>query len=550
MSQTEWRFGDRYEVLEGIGSGATGTVWRARDLRTGADSAVKSLRPELLRDVAAVGRLYAVLATIGAVAHPNILAADEVMARDGQLALISRLVHGDSLLSLLTRNGPMPPAVAAQFVAQLCDALAAAHSVGVSHGDVKPANVLVEPVADGFPHVLLSDFGVACVASDVVTPHPEYLAPELAPVDPPTPAGDVYATGIVLYEVLSGWPPFTGPDPAAIAESHRSAQPSSIPGLPNPLWLPIAACLDKNPQQRPTAADLAALLRDVGPLSDQVPLRVSVPDAPTRVFQVPPAMLDTELVDRALASATLMLPAGAIVESGGRAALPPAPAAALAGAGAAPGANPASRSGGRKRGRRSYKTELVIASIIVVLCVVVAAIVNNSGGRVAPGGPAKIVAAPAPTATTAAASSTPSPSPSPSASASPTPSASAGPTVSASPTAAATTQGPVTISWQCANGFSNQAQIRKTSCIGIGSDHQLYARGSFTAQSGDRINDIKVSLIDANGGTVLNATSSGCAGSPCSLVTGPFDPPPGSYFVTAGVDDSAHNENSPTITFP
>lgn len=542
MSLAEWRFGDRYEVLEGIGSGASGTVWHARDLRTGADNAVKSLRPELVHDTAAVGRLYAVLAAIGSLGHPNILATDEVMARDGQLALISRLVHGDSLLSLLARNGPMPPAVAAQFIAQICDALAAAHSVGVAHGDVKPANVLVEPVEAGFPHVLLSDFGIACVAADVVTPHPEYLAPELAPGAPGTPAADVYAVGIVLYEVLSGWPPFTGPDPAAILQFHRTAQPASITGLPNPLWLPIAACLDKNPLQRPSATDLAALLRDVGPLSDQVPLRVSVPDAPTRVFQVPPTMLDTELVDRALASATLMLPAGAIVESSGNAAPPATPVAAKSHSGPGPA--------GRKRGRRrSYTTELVIASIIVVLCVVVAAIVDNSGSRVAPGGPARIVAAPAPTDSTAAAG--PSPSASPSASPPASPSASAGPTaVSSSPSAAATTQGPVTISWQCDNGFSNSAGIRKTSCIGIGSDHQLYARGDFTGQQGSRISDIKVSLIDANAGTVISATSSGCGMSPCSLVTGPFDPAPGSYFVTAGVDASAHNENSPTITFP
>jgi serine/threonine-protein kinase len=567
VSASEWRFGDRYEVLDGIGSGLSGSVWRARDLRTGTECALKALRPELIQDAAAVSRFYSVVNAVAGLGHPNIVAADEVVARDGQLALVSRLIRGDGLLTLLARNGPMPPAVAAQFIAQLCDALAAAHAIGVAHGDVKPANVIVEPVADGFPTVHLSDFGIAWLVngspmSGATVPFAEYLAPELAPGEPATPASDVYAAGIVLYEVLAGLPPFTGPDPASVAALHRGSQPASIPGLPNPLWLPIAACLDKNPQHRPSASDLAALLRDVGPLSDPVSLsslpRMGDGGEPTRMLELsleppappvpdpPTAVLDSALIDRALANAAMALGSGAITESGP---IPPHRPAAQQG----PGGR---RAGGK---RRSYKAELIVAAAVVVLCGIVAAIVNNSGHRVPPGGPAKIVAAPAPTATLTAGISlspttatSPSLSPSNSPSASPSPS-SAGASPSASTSSPATVvttpQGPITINWQCKTDVVGSVGIHKTSCIGIGSDHQLYARGSFDGPQ-NSLSDIKVSLIDATSGATVTSTSSGCNGSPCTLTSGPFSPSAGMYFVTAGVDNSAHNENSPTVSFP
>jgi serine/threonine-protein kinase len=610
MAHPEWRFSDRYEVLEGIGSGASGAVWRARDLRTGADCAVKALRPELVMDAVAVSRFYTVLAAISTLHHPNILAADEVVAREGQLALVSRLVRGESLMTLLYRNGPMPPAIAAQIMAQLCDALAAAHAVGIAHGNLKPANVIVESVADGFPTVYVSDFGIAHLVRDMAMPPAEYRAPELPPGAPATLASDIYAVGIILYEVLSGRPPFVGLDPAVIAELHQVAQPPSIPGLPNPLWLPIAACLDKNPQHRPSASELAALLRDVGPLSDPVPLPRRetgdeptrafgvpgpVPDLPTAVFHMPQAgidapttvlnvaaldpsaldvsapgmlplnfptagldgpvsaaemptagsgaptaILDSALIDRALASATMALTSGAMMES--------------AGLGARRTAEPvASVSGGRRR--RSRRAEFGIGALIVVVGIVAAALVENSGRGVAPGGPAKIVAAPAPTGTITAglglipgvnASASPTSSPSPSVT------ADNAPPVAPSPTSVATSpQGQITITWHCQSS-SNNIGIRKTSCIGLGTDHMLYGRGDFDSTRGVQMQTISVSLIDANTGNIVDNTVTNCNGSPCTLVTGPFGPPSSTYFVTAGVnaDNNTHNQDSPSISYP
>jgi serine/threonine protein kinase, bacterial len=623
MAHPEWRFSDRYEVLEGIGSGASGAVWRARDLRTGADCAVKALRPELVMDAVAVSHFYGVLAAIGALHHPNILAADEVVARDGQLALVSRLARGDSLMTLLYRNGPMPPAIAAQIMAQLCDALAAAHAAGIAHGDLKPANVIVEPVADGFPTVYVTDFGIAHLVRGLAMPA-EYRAPELPPGTPATTASDIYAVGIILYEVLSGRPPFVGLDPAVIAEQHRLAQPQSIPGLPNPLWLPIAACLDKNPQHRPGASELAALLRDVGPLSAPVPLPRQdtggeassafgvpgpVPDLPTAVFDlpepgvhapttvlnvaaldpsaldvsaldpsapgmlplhfptagldgpaptavmpaVPPmpmpatvpgaptATLDSALIDRALASATMALSSGAMMESAG---LGARPKAALAG------------SVGSGRKRRSHRAGFGIAALIIVVGIVVAAVIESTSHGVPPGGPAKIVAAPGATSGTITAGLGLIPGLNASAGPSSSPSASVTPdnpptTIAPSPTAATTNPGQITITWHCQSS-SNNIGIRKTSCIGLGTDHQLYGRGDFESTRGVQMQNITVSLIDANTGNTVEETSTVCNGSPCTLVTGPFGPPPSTYFVTAGVsaDNNTHNQDSPSISYP
>jgi hypothetical protein len=617
MAHPEWRFSDRYEVLEGIGSGASGAVWRARDLRTGADCAVKALRPELVMDAVAVSRFYTVLATVGSLRHPNILAADEVVARDGQLALVSRLAHGDSLMTLLYRNGPMPPAVAAQVMAHVCDALAAAHAAGIPHGNLKPANAIIEPVADDFPTVYVSDFGIAHLVRDMAMPPAEYRAPELALGAPATTASDIYAVGIILYEVLSGRPPFVGLDPAAIAELHQGAQPPSIPGLPNPLWLPIAACLDKNPRHRPGASELAALLRDVGPLSDPVPLPRQetgdeptrafgvpgpVPDLPTAVFDMPQpgadapttvlnvaaldpsaldvsaieasapgmlplnfptmgldspppaaerpaappaaptATLDSALIDRALAGATMALSSGAMMES--------------AGLGARRTAAPVASAGPPRR-RRSHRAEFGIAALIIVVGIVVAAVVENSGGGVPPGGPAKIVAAPGATSGTVTAglglipglnaSAIPSVSPSPSVTPDNAPTG-----VAPSPSAVTTSpQGQINITWHCQSN-TNNIGIRKTSCIGLGTDNQLYGRGFFESTRGVQMQSITVSLVDANGGNVIESTVTDCNGSPCTLITGPFGPPPSSYFVIAGVNagNNTHNQNSPSITYP
>src|SRR6202022_3088671 len=159
-------------------------------------------------------------------------------------------------------------------------------AVDVAHGGIKPSNVLLEPLHDeaGSLRVSLTDFGVSALAASAgVTPLDdevgrafyaampvEYQAPEVGFGVIGTPAADVYATGVVLYEMLAGHTPFTG-EREEVLRLHREVQPPRIPALPDPLWLLVAACLDKHPQHRPSAVDLASLLREIAPALAAIP---------------------------------------------------------------------------------------------------------------------------------------------------------------------------------------------------------------------------------------------------------------------------------------
>jgi serine/threonine-protein kinase len=268
MSHPQLRIADRYELLDELETGGAGTVWRCRDLRSGFEHAVTILRPQPIYQDEALSKLLPLLDAVAQLAHPHIVAADDVVSGEGWIAVVTRPLPADSLRSLLLRHGPVPPAQAALLGAQLCDALAAAHAIGVAHGHLVPSSVLLEPGADGPWTVRLNNFGTAAVfrpggPTDASHPVPagEYQAPELADHESASAASDMYAVGVLLYEALTGHPPFTGRSPVEILVQHRAALPPPIPALPDPLWRSVAACLEKNPRDRPTAARLADQLR-------------------------------------------------------------------------------------------------------------------------------------------------------------------------------------------------------------------------------------------------------------------------------------------------
>ncbi|MYS14017.1 serine/threonine-protein kinase [Streptomyces sp. SID4982] len=272
--------GSKYLLEEPLGRGATGTVWRARQRETaGAEAAVagqpgetvaiKVLKEELASDPDIVMRFLRERSVLLRLTHPNIVRVRDLVVEGDLLALVMDLVEGPDLHRYLRENGTFSPVAAALLTAQVADALAASHADGVVHRDLKPANVLLRQY-DGQMYPMLTDFGIARLADSpgLTRTHefvgtPAYVAPESAEGRPQTSAVDVYGAGILLYELVTGRPPFSGATALEVLHQHLSAEPRRPSTIPDPLWTVIERCLRKNPDERPSAENLARALRVV-----------------------------------------------------------------------------------------------------------------------------------------------------------------------------------------------------------------------------------------------------------------------------------------------
>ncbi|PPF12731.1 serine/threonine-protein kinase [Rathayibacter rathayi] len=263
--------GARYRLLERIGSGAAGEVWRVGDAQ-GPDLAAKLLRREHAHDAGLVERFVRERSVLTRLRHPHVVEVRDLVVEGETLAIVMELVGGGSLRELLRVEGPLPAGRALPVAASILDGLAAAHAIGTVHRDVKPDNVLLaEGAADLGSAVRVSDFGIAHVvaegprATTGIIGTPEYLSPEMLATGEAGPPSDVYSTGVLLYELLCGRTPFAGlGTDFAVAYRHVST-------LPPPLDLPprLASLLDrmlaKDPLSRPTAPEAAGILRSLAP---------------------------------------------------------------------------------------------------------------------------------------------------------------------------------------------------------------------------------------------------------------------------------------------
>jgi hypothetical protein len=260
------RLGSRYLLDERIGEGGLGVVWRGRDSSTGAVYAIKLLRAEYAQDPATVSRFVRERTALLRFRHPNVVRLHDMIVEGDRLALVMDFIaNGDLNAHRQRRGGALSPGEAVGLTAQICAALAAAHDAGIVHRDLKPANVLL----DGGSEVRLTDFGIARVSGEpTVTSQGyflgtlSYIAPEVFQGGEPTPACDVYAAAVTLYDLIAGRPPFTGPAAAVIYE-HLQSEPPRPPGIPDDVWRLIAACLDKEPARRLSAAEFESALRGV-----------------------------------------------------------------------------------------------------------------------------------------------------------------------------------------------------------------------------------------------------------------------------------------------
>ena len=260
----------RYTIEHELGRGGMATVYLAQDLRHGRPIALKVLRPELAAALGP-GRFLREIEIAARLTHPNILPLHDSGEAGGLLYYVMPYVDGESLRSHLAREGPLPLDRALEIAREVASALGYAHEHGVVHRDIKPENVLLES-----GHAVVADFGVARavweLAGDRLTEtgiavgSPAYMSPEQAGAEERLDGrSDIYALGCVLYEMLVGEPPFTGPTPRAVAAKHlRQSVPSARitrPGVPAAVDRVIRTALAKVPADRfSDAAHFAAAL--------------------------------------------------------------------------------------------------------------------------------------------------------------------------------------------------------------------------------------------------------------------------------------------------
>ena len=252
-------FAQRYRIIGLLGRGGMGSVWRADDLKLGQSVALKFLPDSLRRDPDRVQRFLAEVRNAREVSHPNVCRVYDVGEEDDRLFLSMEYVDGEDLSILLRRIGRLPQEKALDIARQLCAGLAALHDRGLLHRDLKPANVML----DGRGRVRLTDFGLAAFAEgldrrEVRSGTPQYMAPEQLAGEDVSPRSDVYALGLVLYEVFTGRAAFQADSLEELQQMHSSATPSRlsthVTDVDPAIDRVIARCLEKDPAHRPPSA--------------------------------------------------------------------------------------------------------------------------------------------------------------------------------------------------------------------------------------------------------------------------------------------------------
>ncbi|HEX4949880.1 MAG TPA: serine/threonine-protein kinase, partial [Blastocatellia bacterium] len=277
----------RYRILGLLGKGGMGEVYRADDLKLGQPVALKFLTEKLSQDKAMLARFHSEVSMAHRVTHPNVCRVHdigEVITSSGTLQFLSmEYVDGEDLSSLLRRIGRLPSDKAVEIANQLCAGLAAAHEAGVLHRDLKPANVMI----DGKGRVRITDFGLAGFAeqikgSEVFAGTPAYMSPEQFAGKEVTTKSDIYALGLVLYEVFTGKRVFEGGSLDELKRMHESSAPTNpsswVKDLDPLVERVILRCLEKDPARRLASAKQVA---DALPGGDPLAAALALGETPS-----------------------------------------------------------------------------------------------------------------------------------------------------------------------------------------------------------------------------------------------------------------------------
>ena len=265
----EQPLGGRYRLLHQLAQGGMATVWEGYDEVLARPVAIKVLHQHLAADRLFLERFRREAISAAKLSHPNVVATfDAGMAGDATAYIVMELIKGPTLRELLAEKGPMPPRLVLSLARQITDALSHAHSAGLIHRDIKPANVLAcSAGADGHPRVKVTDFGIAKAAEGLgldltktgtIVGTPRYLSPEQIEGREPDARADLYALGVLMYEMLTGTPPFSGPTDVVTALQHLNSPAPHVrdraPEVPPALDGLVFSLMAKRPEDRPPSA--------------------------------------------------------------------------------------------------------------------------------------------------------------------------------------------------------------------------------------------------------------------------------------------------------
>lgn len=343
---------DRFEILSRIGEGGTGVVYKARQITVDRPVAIKVLGAHVSSDPTWVKRFHNEARAIARLDHPNTVRLIEFgETKDGLLFIAMEFLSGRALAEEISRLGKLPPQRVLRIIIQVCQSLQEAHGLGIIHRDIKPDNIFLLDTKGGSDFVKVLDFSVAKMEdpnaqqtrAGTVFGTPAYMSPEQARGSKLQPQSDIYACGIVAYEMLTGKPPFEAALPMEVVMMHLRQKPAPLVGFPEPLVRVVMRALEKTPERRQQNAE--EMIRECQECLDQLfPRQMTggmqaIPDGAARQAGV----ASRDQPSNAGPPPSGMLP----VQSAGSGPPPPAPVAgggappyAVAGGGAPPMAPP------------------------------------------------------------------------------------------------------------------------------------------------------------------------------------------------------------------